>query len=291
MIEQVFKAVELAAKGIEKMKDIEMPKVMLEEAPSDEVIESRAKLSAKNACDFFSIPDAIIQEGDNICVYNNNLETLSDDVFQYNINQFKEMDCTSFEDMTKVWSHECGHRLLQHYYPNSWTHELGGDFFTGVRAEMIGLPKGNFEKHLGTTSASVTHPDGKLRLQAIDYGRQTVAKMRENGIKPTWENCIKAFDESPFSKMKEKTSEGNCAISFTGDNIENIKREITSKEKELRTASHNVDYWSKEINNFNSKTSDTHRRKCENGLERESQKCRDLERDLSALKQKLESMN
>ena len=290
MIEQVFKAVELAAKGVEKMKDIEMPKVMLEEAPSDEVLESRAELSAKNACDFFSIPDALIQKGDNICVYNNNLETFSDDVFQYNINQFKEMDCTSFEDMTKVWSHECGHRLLQHYYPNSWTHELGGDFFTGVRAEMMGLPKGNFEKHIGSTSASLTHPDGKLRLQAIDYGRQAMAKMRENGIRPTWENCIKAFDDSPFSKMTEQKAEGNYAISFTGENIEDIKREIAAKEKDFKKASQNVDYWTKEIRNFNNKTTDTYRHTCQNNLEREARKCSELDRELSALRHKLENM-
>ena len=287
MIEQIYKTVEFASKGIENMKDIEMPKVMLNEAPSDEVLESRAELSAKNACDFFSIPDALIQKGDNICVYNNNLETFSDDVLQYNVNQFKDMECISFEDMTKVWSHECGHRLLQNYYPNSWTHELGGDFFTGVRSEMIGLPKGNFEKHIGSTSASLTHPDGKLRLQAIDYGRETVAKMRENGIKPTWENCIKAFDDSPFSKMTEKTAKENYAISFTGENIEDIKREIAAKEKALRNALHNVDYWTKEIKNFNSKTTDTYRRKCEGALERESGKAKDLERDLSGLRQQL----
>lgn len=206
MIELLSKAVDVATqKAVEnfgKSFEFKLPDFLQKKSEvSDVALEARAEAAAYSASKFFNIPEAKIQKGESIGVYKNSEGTFLDDVFEYNLDQFKKMECTSFEDMSKVWAHECGHRLLQNIFPNSWADELGADFFAGARSEMMGLPKGNFEKMLSTTKASESHPDGALRMQAMDYGRFTVTQMKKSGIKPTWENCIEAFTLSPFSKM------------------------------------------------------------------------------------------
>ena len=216
MIETLLKAAEVTAmKSIEnfgKSFEFKLPDFFQNKKEvTDAVLDARAEAAAHSASKFFNLPEAKIQKGDTIGVYKNGEGTFLDDVFEYNLEQFKKMNCTSFEDMTKVWAHECGHRLLQNIFHNSWTDELGADFFAGARSEMMGLPKSNFEKMSGSTNASKSHPGGALRMKAMDYGRFVVTQMRKAGIQPTWENCIEAYRQSPFAKMTyENTGKGKA---------------------------------------------------------------------------------
>jgi hypothetical protein len=173
----------------------------------------KIEAAAHSACNFFQMPDIPLREGDSIGVYTLNPTVLNDDVFQYNIEQFKEMGLDTFEEQTKVWTHECGHRILQRIFPSgTWANELGADFFVGVRNEMLGISYGNLEKFLASTEACITHPEGSLRMQAINFGRQIVAQMKKEGIAPTWENCIERFMESPFANI----TNGSNEMSFSG---------------------------------------------------------------------------
>ena len=206
MIGEILKAAEVAAiKGLEQVGkgfEFKLPDLFkTKEKVSDEALHARVEAAAHSASKFFDLPDVKLKEGDGIGVYKHNIGSLFDDVFEYSLEQFKKMGCTSFEDMTKIWAHECGHRLLQNIFPSSWANELGADFFAGVRSEMLGLPKSNLEKKLASTSASPSHPGGTLRMKAMDYGRFVVAEMKKAGIQPTWQNCIAAYKVSPFAKM------------------------------------------------------------------------------------------
>lgn len=169
---------------------------------SDEAIRRGIEASAQSACKFFGLSDIVVQEGDTICFYRG-LDSFPDkDVIEYNLHQLKQMNCTNFEDMSKVWAHECGLRFLCPDLSSPWAQKLGGDFFAGVRSQMLGLPSGNFEKILGKTSESPSHPSGELRLQAIKYGREVVKNMLVNDQVPTLESCKAAFENSPFAKMQ-----------------------------------------------------------------------------------------
>jgi hypothetical protein len=247
MIEIVKKAAEIAIqKTIEKGLDnlsFKLPDLpSRKEKLNDTVLGERAEAAAYSATKFFDLPEVKIQKGDSIGVYLKDGSTYRDDVFEYNLEQFKEMNCTSFEDMTKIWAHECGHRVLQNLYTNSWAAELGADFFAGVRSEMMGLPKSNMEKHLGATKGSQSHPHGALRMKAMDYGRTVVSEMRKLGLTPTLENCLQAFSSSPFSKMtySNVSKEGLAAfVDSKGYHLKNaadIKAKIDQKIKEAEKA-------------------------------------------------------
>ncbi len=175
--------------------------MQFKEGLSDEALKARVKAAAHSANTFFGIPDIDLVEGDKIGVYRGCDIFLDKDVFEYSLDQFKDMKCLSFEDMTKVWAHECGHRILRMDFPSGWTQELGADFFSGVRSEMLGLPVSNFEKVLGSTKGSETHPVGNLRVNAIQYGREVVRFYQSKGVEPTIENCKEAFANSPYSKI------------------------------------------------------------------------------------------
>lgn len=216
MIELVGKEIEVAEKAVETASEIkeatkaqdvsavskfENASIQFKEGLSDEALRARVEAAAHSANTFFGIPDIDLVEGDAIGVYRGCDIFLDKDVFEYSLDQFKDMKCLSFEDMTKVWAHECGHRILRMDFPSGWTQELGADFFSGVRSEMLGLPTSNFEKLLASTTGSATHPVGSLRVQAVQFGRDVVRGFQEKGITPTIENCKEAFAKSPFSEI------------------------------------------------------------------------------------------
>ena len=230
MIEFVGKAIEVAEKAAEKAVEIredskaqdisaiskfEYASTRFKEGLSDEALKARVEAAAHSACKFFEIPDAELIEGDAIGVYRECDIFLDKDVFEYSLDQFKDMKCVSFEDMTKVWAHECGHRILRMDFPSSWAQELGADFFSGVRSEMLGLPTSNFEKVLGSTTGSASHPVGNLRVQAIQFGREVVRGFQEKGITPTIENCKEAFAKSPFSEITYENNQNPKFASIT----------------------------------------------------------------------------
>ncbi len=251
MKEFVGKAIEVAEKAVETASEIkeatkaqdvsavskfENASMQFKEGLSDEALRARVEAAAHSANTFFGIPDIDLVEGDAIGVYRGCDIFLDKDVFEYSLDQFKDMKCLSFEDMTKVWAHECGHRILRMDFPSGWAQELGADFFSGVRSEMLGLPTSNFEKLLASTTGSATHPVGSLRVQAVQFGRDVVRGFQEKGITPTIENCKEAFANSPFSKI---TYENQGSPKF-----KEIVKDISSEKAELSR--------NRNINNTNS---------------------------------------
>lgn len=198
---------------------------------SDAAIYARVEAAAHSANQFFNLPDIKLEESDSIAVYRQCDIFLNNDVFEYNLEQFKDMECTSFEDMTKIWAHECGHRILRMDYPDSWTQELGADMFSGVRSEMLGLPQSNFEELIGSTKGSSSHPVGTLRVKAMEFGRQIVRDFAAQGIEPTIENCKAAFDQSPFAKITANTYTNPEYAAFVNDRAYHYKKAEIAQEK------------------------------------------------------------
>lgn len=179
-----------------------------------EISTKKIAEAAKSACDFFGLPEIPVKEGPGIAVRPGNPMTFKDDIFYYNKAELKKAGLTNPVDIAKAYTHECGHRISQRYYmgKNSWANELCADFFVGARNEMLGIKNGNFEKFLGKQRASITHPGGKMRMQAMDYGRKCVAEMKAKGIKPTWENLMEKFKETNAEKVNYSNYIGSRAM-------------------------------------------------------------------------------
>lgn len=144
------------------------------ETLSEAALATRMEAAAHSACKFFGLPEPELVKGENIAVSMKCDDLfMTDDKFLFNLNQFKDMNSLSFEDMSKIWSHECGHRVLRFYNMSPWAQELGADFFMGVRSEMLGLPNGNIEKVLGESKSGLAHPPAIF-----------VFKLSNMGVKP-----------------------------------------------------------------------------------------------------------
>lgn len=209
------------------------------EVLSDSALTTRMEAAAHSACKFFGLPEPELMESGSIAVSMKPYDIfMSDDKFLFNLDQFKDMDCVSFEDMSKIWSHECGHRVLRFYNMSPWAQELGADFFMGVRSEMLGLPDGNIEKALGESKGGLSHPSGSLRLQAIQYGRETVQDFKKAGIPVTMQNLRETFRMSHFAKITVGEQMGTNMAEFVNDKAWHYK--------EASKAQDNADYYNKE---------------------------------------------
>lgn len=158
----------------------------------DEVITA----AVSNACEFFNLPEVPIVSSDGVCVWPNDVHTTFDDVLGVNREQLSDMGIISSDSLKLAYTHECAHRALQEY--NSYEgpqEELVCDYFSGIHAGLNDIDTGQFEEALGRTDGGGTHPNGALRVEAIEYGKQIAAEMQAQGITPSFEYCLDRFED------------------------------------------------------------------------------------------------
>lgn len=207
---------------------------------SDVALATKMEAAAHSACKFFDLPEPKLVQGNSIGVLMDANVFMDTDQFYFNLDQFKDMKCLSFEDMSKIWAHECGHRVLRFEPVSAWAQELGADFFMGIRSEMLGLPSSNIEKALASQPASPSHPYGELRMQAIQAGREYVKDCAFAGEPVSVQGCKEAFRLSRFYKVSvpdfsNAKSEYAAFVDDKAYHYENAKK-----------ASENASYYAKE---------------------------------------------
>lgn len=147
------------------------------------------------ACDFFGIPEVPVVNAQGTCVWPNDSSTYDDDVLGFNREQLMSLGVSGEDSLTLIYTHECAHRTLQSTYTDDWEEELACDFFAGVHAGLNGMNIDNFEASLGQTSGGDSHPNGALRADFIEFGKQIAEEMQDRGIEVTYEGCIARLNQ------------------------------------------------------------------------------------------------
>lgn len=178
--------------------------------------------SVGNACEFFGLPEVPIVNSEGVCVWSNNTQTTLDDVFGVNREQLSDMGIISEDSITLAYTHECAHRALQEYDDiTGINEELACDYFTGIHAGLNDIDSSQFEEALGKTTGGETHPDGEIRVKAVEYGKQIAEEIQAQGISPTFEYCKDRFEDfmethseslSPVALFERELN----GITFTG---------------------------------------------------------------------------
>lgn len=116
----------------------------------------------------------------------------------YNWQLMQEAGINNKDAFTMVVVHETTHQLLRHthfgIFDNElWIHELTADLMAGAYSVLHGdVATGKYKYVLQQQKATLTHPDGKLRVQAVEYGWQIASQLmmaqRYRGIKSVMEN-------------------------------------------------------------------------------------------------------
>lgn len=68
----------------------------------------------------------------------------------------------------------------------------------GVRAGLNGMAEGKMEASLAGTAESQSHPDGALRVEAIEAGVAFAHDYMEahDGVPPTFSDCLEHFNQT-----------------------------------------------------------------------------------------------
>lgn len=171
------------------------------------------------ACEFFGIPEVPVINAQGTCVWPNDSTTFDDDVFGFNREELMSLGVSGEDSLTLIYTHECAHRTLQATYTDDWEEELACDFFAGIHAGMKGMNIDNFEASLGQTSGSDSHPNGALRADFIEYGKQVAEEMQARGVEITYEGCIARLNQHLEDKggLIDEYRERFCSNGLVGD--------------------------------------------------------------------------
>ena len=126
--------------------------------------------------------------------------TENDDILVFNREQMLGMGITDKEGFDLVMTHEGAHRKLQGMYTGFTSHqeELCCDYMAGVRAGLNGMAEGKLEASLAGTAGSSSHPDGAVRVEAIEAGVAFAHEYMQthNGVPPTFSACLEHFSQT-----------------------------------------------------------------------------------------------
>ena len=95
----------------------------------------------------------------------------------YSIERLRSTELYGRETLTLCFVHELAHQALHRhrfmlFSSERWMHELAADIAVGLYAARHRLPTEGYKRAVAGRSISVTHPDGRLRETAVDYGQQ-----------------------------------------------------------------------------------------------------------------------
>lgn len=126
--------------------------------------------------------------------------TENDDILVFNRQQMLDMGITDKEGFDLVMTHEGAHRKLQGLDTGFTSHqeELCCDYMAGVRAGLNGMAEGKLEASLSGTAESSSHPNGAVRVEAIEAGVAFAHDYMEthNGVPPTFSDCLEHFNQT-----------------------------------------------------------------------------------------------
>lgn len=230
--------------------------------------------AVRRACKFFGIPEVPIVNAHGACVWPNDTRTYNDDVFGFNREQLMSLGISGEDSLTLIYTHECAHRTLQGAYNDAWEEELACDYFAGIHAGMKGMNIDNFEASLGSTPGGDTHPNGALRAEFIEYGRQVAQEMKAHGIEPTYENCLEylnkhiegkgglikeyrnRFDANVSSKtlteannigMASESSDISFGSKYSDAEISKMKSDVDRAQNEVTARRNDVSNWESKV--------------------------------------------
>lgn len=168
---------------------------MFGNALSDEMIND----SIERSCAFFHIDEpAGVVSGGSTGVYTLNPEVLNDDVMVFNREELWNLGLSDQNSLDLIMTHEGAHRMLQGIDAdfNAHQEELCCDFMSGVCAGLNDIDVDAIKTSLADITESETHPEGVLRIIAIENGMEFANEyMQEHGFPPTWTEAYEHFCE------------------------------------------------------------------------------------------------
>ena len=200
--------------------------------------------SVQEASDFFNIDSPVsVRENWTTGVMTGIASTAADDILIFNREQMSQMGITDKEGFDLVMTHEGAHRALQNIETGFTSHqeELCCDYMAGVRAGLNGMDEGKMTESIENTHESSSHPDGKLRVEAIEEGVAFANDyMEKHSEAPTFTECLEHFETTDsYSRTISNIDGTDPAVSENNDGLKSYSSSEIESHKSK--AEHEMD--------------------------------------------------
>ena len=133
----------------------------------------------------------------------------------YNWQLMEKAGINNRDTLTLAFVHELAHELLYEvrfllFENELWIQELAADMIVGAFS-AIGddVATGKYKYVLKQLPASMTHPDGKLRADIVEYGREYITQLQKQGEVGDIQEVLKglpAFVYAHYQELQESWS-------------------------------------------------------------------------------------
>lgn len=197
------------------------------------ISEELVMQSVHDTCEFFGMPEpALTTAGSVTGVYTNLDFTSEDDVLLYNADELNMLGVTGKDGLDLVMTHECAHRELQDMTTgfNAHQEELCCDFMVGVRAGLNDIDVSSLQDALGELEESYTHPDGQLRVEAVEQGMEYAKEyLSIYGEAPTFNDCYEQFCSDTMVQL-ENGFDGFATSEEITNRVQELSQQALERE-------------------------------------------------------------
>ena len=166
----------------------------------------------KRVAEFFELPMPIISERAETLAEVVTSEQAEETELYYTAQMMYKAGINNHDTLALAFVHELAHELLYDvrfmlFENELWIQELAADLIVaGYSLREGDVATGKYKFILKELPASLTHPDGKLRAEIIEYGRKYYEQLRSqgryNGIKDMLTG-LPAFVYSHYQELQE----------------------------------------------------------------------------------------
>ena len=170
--------------------------------------QETVEATVREIVSFFGLPMPKMQEVENtVAKISTNEDSQETELF-YNLKQMQDKSLNNTDALKLCIAHELCHQALRDtmfwIFPNElWIQELACDIVAGAYAEKYFLATNKYKWVINTKDATPTHPEGKLRILAVDYGRENFLQVMSEGDTPLLDRILSLVPPFVYEHMLE----------------------------------------------------------------------------------------
>ena len=170
----------------------------------------------KNVSKFFALPVPALHDKCETIAKVMTSSRASECELYYNRQLMEKAGINNHDTLALAFVHELSHEIIYQtrfmlFENELWSQELAADMMVGAFS-AIGddVATGKYKYVLRQLSASLTHPDGKLRASIVKYGREYITQLQKQGEVDDIREVLKglpAFVYAHYQELQESWSE------------------------------------------------------------------------------------
>lgn len=165
--------------------------------------------AVRQVADFFGLPMPIIRERADVIAEVITSDRAEECQIFYDLQEMEKSGINNREALKLAFLHEMSHQFLcqTHFmlFENElWTHELAADMLVGAYSTIEhDVATGKYKYMLRQLSASITHPNGKLRAAIVEYGRAFATTLKQEQRLGDINDVLKGLPAFVYGHYKE----------------------------------------------------------------------------------------